>query len=167
MLRNKFVIAIVAVLLCIVSIYNLNFFLKKKAPASLQGKTLGAAPSVGRDRAPGHLMATPFPVLRDKENWKRDPFLYMEQRTGRYTEAEGRAGTPAAREKTKAPAIRLQGITVRNGKRFALVNGWVVGTGDRLDNVLITDITPYSIFVKDADGTREINIYTDIPDKEK
>ena len=46
------------------------------------------------------------------------------------------------REKRRRPYIKLQGITVRNGKRFALVNGWVVGAGDRIDNVLITDVTP-------------------------
>ena len=167
MLRNKLVIGIVGVLLSIVVIYNLNFFLTKKEPAGFQEKSVSAAPSAGRDRSTGPMMTSSYPVLRDKENWKRDPFLYIGQHTGRYPEKEGRGGILATREKTKAAVIKLQGITVRNGKRFALVNGWVVGAGDRLDNVLITDITPYSIFVKDADGIREINIYTDIHDKEK
>ena len=163
MLRNKLVIGIVGVLFSIVVIYNLNFFLKKKAPAGVQEKTVGAAPSVERGRSTGPLTAPSFPVLRDKENWKRDPFLYVDQHGG----DKGVAGKAASLEQKRAAVIKLQGIAVRDGKRFALVNGWVVGAGDRLDNLLITDITPYSIFVKDAEGIREINIYTDIPDKEK
>ena len=167
MLRNKLVIAMVGVLFSIVAIYNYNFFLKKKAPDGFQGKTVSAAPSVGRDRSTGPLMISPFPVLRDKENWRRDPFQYTGQYTDQLTWDKGVTGKTAAQGKKKAAVIKLEGITVRNNKRFALVNGWVVGAGDRLDNVLITDITPYSIFVKDAGGIREINIYTDMPDKEK
>lgn len=164
MLRNKLVIGIVGVLFSVVVIYNLNFFLKKKAPADFHGKTMNEQPSVERDRP---LMIQPVPVLRDKENWKRDPFLYTDQYTDRHAGGKGVSGKAALLGKQKADVIKLQGITVRNGKRFALVNGWVVGAGERLDNMLITDITDHSIFVKDAAGLREINIYTDTHDKEK
>lgn len=159
MLRNKFVIGVVGVLFSIVVVYNLNFFLKKRGPARSQKETVSSAPPVDQDKPGESLMVSPFPLSRDKGSWKRDPFQYTGENRG--------VGKSAAREKTKVSGIKLQGVTVRDGKRFALVNGWVVKPGDRVDDVTIADISPYSIFVKDAGGIREISIYNDIRDKEK
>jgi hypothetical protein len=155
----------VGFLFSVVLIYNLNFFLKKKA-AVVPEKAQSATPSAGRTRPGGPPAAPSLTVPRDKEKWKRDPFQYKGQYSGRPSGEKGFEGEPAVPGKKKA-SIRLQGITVRDGRRYALVNGWVVAAGDRLDDILITDITPDSIFVRGPDGVREIDIYTDISDKEK
>lgn len=156
MLRNKLVILVVGVLFTLVFIYNINFFLKKKVPVRSQEKVVSSVAPGAQNRSGEARMASAFPVPQDREKWKRDPFQY-----------KGDAANTAVREKTKAVGIKLQGITVRDGKPYALVNGWVVEAGDRIENVTITRIARYSIFVKDAAGIREISIYNDILDKEK
>ncbi|TAN41994.1 MAG: hypothetical protein EPN25_03845 [Nitrospirae bacterium] len=156
MLRNRAILAVVGVLFILVVIYDLNFFLRKRSPVRPQGEAVTAALPETTGKSGTLRMASGFPVPRDREKWRRDPFRY-----------KGGPAMTAGREIHKTTGIKLQGITVRDGRRSALVNGWVVETGDVFENVLITDITPYSIFVKDAAGVREIKMYTDIPDKEK
>jgi hypothetical protein len=163
MLRNKVVIFFVGVLFAIVVIYNIHFFLKKKSPVQSQKKAVSAVHPGDQKKSGESRLTSVFPVLRDREKWKRDPFQY----TGQYTGEKGDRGKPDIWEKRKVIGIKLQGITVRDGKHFALVNGEVVEAGDRIEDVLITGITSYSIFVKDAGGIREINIYNDILEKEK
>lgn len=162
MLRNKSVILFVGVLFTLVVIYNINFFLKKKVPMSAQKKAVSAVASADRNSSGEAQRSPAFPVPRDREKWRRDPFKY----TGRYAGEKGVAAKTAAREIKQTVSIKLQGITVRDGKHFALVNGWVVEAGDMIEDVVIIRIDRYSIFVKDAAGIREINIYDDILDKE-
>ena len=163
MLRNKLVILFVGVLFTLVVIYDINFFLKNKVPMSVQKKAVSAVAPADRNSSGEALPAPVFPVLRDREKWRRDPFKY----TGQYAGEKGVAAKTAAREIKKTVSIKLQGITVRDGRHYALVNGWVVGVGDMIEDVIITRIDRYSIFVKDDRGIREINIYDDILDKEK
>jgi hypothetical protein len=167
MLRNKAVILAVGVLFFIVVIYNINFFLKKKSPEIYREKAVNSAAQGDRRRPVESPRTSVFPILRDSEKWKRDPFQYTGQYTGGYTERNGDVEKSGLPEKTKKTGIKLEGITVRGSKYSALVNGWVVEAGDRVDDVVITKITRYSIFVKDLSGIKEINLYNDILDKEK
>lgn len=163
MLRNKALLLVVGVLFFIVVIYNINFFLKKKSPEIYREKAVIGVTAADQSRQVESRRTSAFPILRDNERWKRDPFRYAGQYTGEYTDM----GKPGLLEKPKRTDIKLEGITVRDNRYSALVNGWIVEAGDRVDDVLITKITRYSIFVKDDSGTREINIYNDILDKEK
>jgi hypothetical protein len=159
MLRNKAVIIAVAILFVAVAGYNLNFFLEKKMPAPFKEKAANVDTPVAPEREVQSRKAPAFLTPRDKGTWKRDPF--------QYTEEKGNSTGQADRKVANAGEIKLQGITVRDGKYYALVNGEVVEEGDRLDNLTISRISRYSIFVKDVSGTREIDMYNDIPDKEK
>ncbi len=156
MLRNKAVMVVVAVLFTMVVVYNLNFFLQKKRPVqpkeTVPREVVPLAPEKNAESMP----ASTFQIPRDKEAWKRDPF--------QYTQEKGYSSEQSDRKVAKAGEINLQGITVRDGKYYALVNGWIVEAGDRLEDTTIVRITSESILVKDASGTREINIYNAILD---
>jgi hypothetical protein len=159
MLRNKVMISVVGVLFALVVIYNLNFFLSRKNPVGHFQKVVSAGFSGSRGKSGQPLMSSPFPVPRDRAAWKRDPFLTAG--------GKGEHDKAAVRQKEKVADIKLQGIMADGGKYSALVNGWVVESGDRIGDALITDITPYGIVVKDAGGSRRINIYYEKLDKEK
>jgi hypothetical protein len=167
MLRNKLVILVVGLLFFVVVIYNLNFFLKKKSGTGAPQKSVIAPTTDDKSMAVGPRVTLQFSVPRDIEKWKRDPFIYAGEYTGQRTGENSGVVKPDDRGKRKAAGLKLEGVTVRDGKYFALVNGWVVEAGDNIDGVLITRVTRYSIFVKDSEGLREISIYNDIPDKEK
>jgi len=161
MLRNRWVMAVVGVIFAAVVLYNVNFFMKRTPIGGPQGNpvasVLPAALPGAQKIAPVESRTAPaFPLPREREKWKRDPFQY-----------KGGGAMTAAREIKKTVSLKLQGITIRDGRHFALVNGWVVEAGDMLEDVIIKEVTPYSIFVKDAAGVREIKMYTDLPDKEK
>lgn len=163
MLRNKFVILVVGLMFSVVVIYNISFFLRRKPGAEAPQKPVTVLGTEAQSRADSTPITSHIPLPRDRERWKRDPFHYTGQLTGEYVDSV----QPDGKGKKKAAGIKLEGINVRNGKYFALVNGWVVEAGDKIDDVLITSVTRYSIFVKDARGIREISIYHDLPDKEK
>lgn len=159
MLRNKAVIIVVGILFFMVAAYNLNFFLKKKPSVSQKQPAMPAGSALIPDTSSVPIPASTLQVPRDKETWKRDPFQYKA--------GERSPGKQTDQKKPIPGEVILQGITVRDGKYYAFVNGEIVEEGDRLEGLTIVRISRYSVFVKDVSGTREINIYDGIFDKEK
>lgn len=159
MLRNRAVLIAVGIIFAAVAAYNMQFFLNRSAPVRERAGTVRTAAPAASGRGAEVLRVSSSQTPRDRAPWRRDPFQLAEK--------NGPAPVQADRKNTRTGDIRLQGITVRDGRYFALVNGWVVEPGDRIDGLLITGIAPYSIFLKDVQGIREINMYNDISDSDK
>jgi hypothetical protein len=82
----------------------------------------------------------------DAGAWRRDPFWYQK-------------GSTDQLNKTKQiDDIRLEAIVMRNGKGYAIVNGRVVGVGDRIQGAVIAWITGDSLLMKSKDGAKVIRI---------
>ncbi len=151
MLRNRYLIAVLGLLLLAVLGWNISFFAGRRAVPGRQGGAVSVPRAAGVQMSDIAARST-FPVGQDTSVWRRDPFVF------------GRR--PSTLTKTavipdmavKEDAVDLQGIVVSDGKRFALVDGWVVGVGDRVRDYSVAVINPYSIVLKGDRGTREVSI---------
>ncbi|MBA4371341.1 MAG: hypothetical protein C0402_00595 [Thermodesulfovibrio sp.] len=159
MLRNRYLIAGLCVLLLAVLGWNIRFFSGRRAvpgrqtgmPVSLSAPALSSAPVAGRQKTEAPAKRD-FPVQQDAAVWRRDPFTLRPQ-------------APAIRKPvvvtdalTKEDTVELQGIVVSGGKRFALVNGRVVGEGELVRDYRVAAINQYSIVLKGERGIREVSI---------
>jgi hypothetical protein len=151
MLRNRYLIGVLCVLLFSVLVWNISFFAGRR-PAQV-GQRGGVSPAASSAAGAGRQTAEApakreFPVLQDAAVWRRDPFTFSVR-------------TPAEKEPAKEiseDAISLQGIMISGGERFALVDGWVVGVGGRVRDYNVAAINQYSIVLKGDRGTREVSI---------
>jgi hypothetical protein len=67
----------------------------------------------------------------------------------------GRAAPrPAARRVSPAPAWRVRTVLVSADRRLALIDGHIVGPGDRLDGVTVVDIAADGVVIEDGAGRR-------------
>lgn len=148
MLRNRYLISLIVFLFILVVIYNINFFLKRRQPPHLKLASTVTAPERGTTAEGGK---SPFPVIKDKSRWRRDPFIY--------SETESRQGRkPVGDKKDANVKIVLQGIMKTKGKFYALVNGDVVKKGDRIEGMLVEDIFKDGILLRDRDKQKKIRL---------
>jgi predicted house-cleaning NTP pyrophosphatase (Maf/HAM1 superfamily) len=84
--------------------------------------------------------------------WQRDPFIGADKKA---------SGSQSAKilVKPERPEINLQGIMKVNDKYFAVINGRVVGVGNRLNGTTIKRISRTAIVVEDETGRNKIDIY--------
>lgn len=152
MLRNKYLIAGLGVLLLLVALYNISFFRERRGPARHRAET---SQPLGKARE----AARPGPAAAGKAaaysaEWRRDPFWYPD--------GPLRAPFSASRTRTQADVrgLRLEGTTMKGTKGYALINGKVYGVGDRVAGEQITAISDRSVTLKSAEGTRTMHILT-------
>ncbi|MDA8084858.1 MAG: hypothetical protein M0024_14470 [Nitrospiraceae bacterium] len=145
MLRNRYVIGLVSLLLAGVVAWNVNFFLGRR-PQGRKDAAAPAGPKAFVQRAGIPQASGEFPVPQDPLVWRRDPF--------RFRKVPVREGAKA--ESQRLPA--LQGILASGDRRFALVDGRVVAVGDRLEGYRIAAIKTYSVLLGSGGGAKEISI---------
>lgn len=158
MLRNRYLIAALCLLLLVVLGWNISFFAgRRTAPVRQSVVASSAVSSVASSAAAGRQTSEAaarraLPVRQDAAVWRRDPFSFS-VRASAAKKSDIVSDTPIQED-----VINLQGIMVSGGKRFALVDGWVVGVGDRVRDYSVTAINQYSIVLKGAQGTRDVSI---------
>ncbi|MGC2063021.1 MAG: hypothetical protein WA610_08580 [Thermodesulfovibrionales bacterium] len=154
MLRNRYLIAALCMLLLGVLGWNISFFAGRR---TARGRQTGVIPSEissasDADRqGPGVAARKVFPVGRDAAVWRRDPFTFS-------LRASAEKKPVVVPGTVIDDGIDLQGIMTSGGKRFALVNGRAVGVGDRVRDNSVIAINQYSIVLKGDRGTREVSI---------
>ena len=158
MLRNRYTIIGVCILFFAMLAYNIFFFGKRPQGGSMLQRKAPSVTNVG-----GQTAEAPLPVSsvteRDKEPWRRDPFRYP-------SETSGLSGS-YGKKLLKHSRITLQGVMLRNGTYYALLNGRVYRSGDRINDLRIVSVRRYSIVVADEEGEREVYVYKDTLDKER
>ena len=160
MLANKYVAALIGVLLILVVTYDVQLFLSrgKRREVAVTKKTYPAAHSDDRT------YHSPEPALEkeDVNPWKRDPFgLKATEKT-----AEERAAEKLAAYRAE---IRVTGIIKREGRSYALINGKVYTVNDRLRDAVIAEIKKHSIVLASEGIRYEIsyNDYVVLKEKKK
>ncbi len=84
--------------------------------------------------------------------WQRDPFTR--------TNKKASAAPPAKKSVTlENREVNLQGIMKVNDKYFAVINGRVVGVGNKLNGITIKSISRTAVVVEDETGRNKIDIY--------
>lgn len=146
MLRNRYFITLIALLFIAVLVYNINFFIKRLRPFHI--KTVVTTPALKNEKMTEG--GSVFPVKRDKSQWRRDPFMH---------DREGKKGKEVTiNNKVSDVKIALNGIMKTKGRFYAIVNGWVVGKGDRIEGMLVEDILSDSILLRDGDKQKVIKL---------
>lgn len=87
-------------------------------------------------------------IKGDSGKWRRDPFLGNNVKTVGTTTVKTLPGIKLIPESSALPEINLQGI-LQSGKAFhALINGRVVKKGDKLDGVIIKEISRFQVVMQ-------------------
>lgn len=154
MLGNKYLAAVVGLLLILVAAYNVKFFSSKNRPAetAVTEKTAGGKPSeaIKTDGSDMHKKPERIIETADTAGWKRDPFNLQATAVAKKT----------GKKEEKKPAIgediRLAGIVKRDGKSHALINGRVYSVGDRIGDAVITEINKNGIVVSSGGESKRI-----------
>jgi type II secretory pathway component PulC len=156
MLANKYLTAVVGILLILVVAYNVKFFSSKKVAhqTPVVKKT-----ELEKRSLPDTVKVTNRTfVQKDKHQWKRDPFglLPISKKTAK-TETK----------KEFAEDIQLIGIIKRDGRSYALINGKVYSEDDRIGDIVIKEIKKHSIILSSGEKTKEISFKDYVVLKEK
>lgn len=157
MLRNKYFIAGIGILLLTVVFYNISFFLKRRGATRLQNAAVqNIAVSVGKsDSSNSQQKAAAY-----RPEWRRDPFWYSKKPQQLYS------GARQLRSRTEKQGPRLEGTMIKDGKGYALINGRVCGVGDKVAGYEIIKIDGSSVTVKGTAGTRILRIISETAGKE-
>lgn len=65
---------------------------------------------------------------------------------------------PTPSKTVRAPAWRVQSIIVSPTRRLALINGRLVGVGDRVNGAKVVEILPYEVQLEYHGETRRISL---------
>lgn len=147
MLRNKYLVSLVALLFVAVAAYNINFFLKRFRPLNVKAPEI----PVDRTEVTSKEGKSLFPVTKDKSQWRRDPFIHD-------AEKPKEKKFPLNNKAETNVKIRLQGIMMSKGRSYALVNGWVVKKGDRFEGMVVEDVSKDSILLRTEDKLERIKL---------
>ncbi len=158
MLRNRYVVIGAGILFFAVLVFNIFFFGRRMQRGTMLQVKVPLVTDAGRftKEIPPRVSGV---TEQDKNKWRRDPFRYP-------SGTAGLSGLPGGKP-PKQGRITLQGVMLRNGTYYALLNGRVYKAGDRTDNLRIVSVRRYSVVVADEEGEREIYVYKDTLDKEK
>ena len=162
MLGNKYVAALIGILLVAVIAYNIKSFTSKSRPpetAKIE-KTEAEKPFEPIKYPEPDMNKNPERIAEkaDRSKWKRDPFdLQIEVVTKK----------PASTKPEFGEDIRLMGILKRNGKSHALINGKVYSVNDKIGDVVIKEINKHSIVLSSGEKSKEISFEDYIVLKEK
>jgi hypothetical protein len=144
MLGNKYVAAVVGVILILVLAYNIKFFTVKSRQhetATEKETETVQQPEPVITKPPEHIVEG-----EDKSTWKRDPFSLQSLPPPKTT-------SKIQKKPDIIEGIHLMGIIKRDGNSLALINGKVYGVNDRIGDVVIKAITKEGIVIS-SDGRR-------------
>ena len=163
MLGNKYLAAVIGILLILVVAYNIKFFSSKNRPAQpvATGKTEGVKPfePMKPDGSDMHKKPERIVEKEDKAGWKRDPFDLQP--------AVKKTGKKEAEKPAFSEDIRLIGIVKRNDKSHALINGRVYSVNDKIGDAVITEINKNGIVLSSGEKSKRISFEDYIILKEK
>jgi hypothetical protein len=154
MLGNKYLAAVIGVLLILVLAYNFDFFSAKSIrpeTVTLKGTEHGQSPEPVIKRNPERIAEK-----EDRNAWKRDPF-----------NLQALAKKAAPKKPGIGEGIHLMGILKRDGRSYALINGKVYGVDDKIGDSVIKDIKNHGIVLFSDGITREISFEDYVVLKEK
>jgi len=146
MLGNKYVAALIGILLVAVIAYNIKFFTSKSRPPE-------TAKTEKTDTVkPFEPIKYPERIAEkeDRSKWKRDPFD-LQAATKKVTKK------PAPTKPEFGEDIRLMGILKRNGKSHVLINGKVYSVNDKVGDVVVKKINKHSIILSSGEENKEIS----------
>jgi len=150
MLHNKYFIAGLVALLVLVLGYNISFF-------SGRGKGSEhppALPGASEQNARG-ITAPASPESGISGEWRRDPFWYPGGRT--------HGAAPAGK---RSAGIHLEATMAEGGKPFAIINGDIVGIGERFNGYIVTEIGDQVVKLKGPGGIKTLKLAGDSNEKE-
>ena len=133
-----------------VLVYNRMSYLRSARPAALPQQPLLAGVQSPATRGasqtvdPATIPAPPTVDLRSTPVFDRDPFLFGN---------ETRDERPQVAAAEPAPVVRS--ILFSPGRRLALVDGRIVGVGDKVGSYEVVDIDRTGVVVKTASGERQ------------
>ena len=92
----------------------------------------------------------PRPVLSDPT---RPPQVWLD--------AQPKApGTPAILEQATVP--RLQSLLIGPSRRYAIIEGQVVGVGDRFKDARVVAVRPTEVVLRSERGTQTLKLFSDV-----
>ena len=154
MLGNKYVAALIGILLVAVIAYNIKFFTSKSSPpeTAKREKTEAVKPFEPIKYPGPDMNKNPERIAEkeDRSKWKRDPFD-LQAATKKVTKK------PASTKPEFGEDIRLMGILKRNGRSHALINGKVYRVNDKIGDVVIKEIHKHSIILSSGEKNKEIS----------
>jgi hypothetical protein len=108
---------------------------------------LHEARGAGEPSAPA-VQKTPQP----NAPWQRDPFIKTRRKA---------ISAPSAKYGVKLEnrEVTLQGIMKVNDKYFAIINGRVVGVGNKFEGITVKRISRTAVIIEDETGINKIDIY--------
>lgn len=141
---NKYVLAVIGILLVLVTAYNIKFFSSKSGSPETtkvaRSETVKPSEPV-TNKKPERILEK-----EDKNKWKRDPF--------------GLQALPKKTASTKPEIgedINLMGIIKRDGRNHVLINGKVYSVDDKIGDVVIKDINKHGVVIFSDGESKEIS----------
>jgi len=153
---NKYLTAVVGILIILIVAYNVKFFSSKKVTPQI--------PVVKKTEPEKHSLPDTIKVTKrtlvqkDAHRWKRDPF-------GLVTISEKTVKKEP--EKDFVEDIQLIGIIKRDGRSYALINGKVYSEDDRIGDTVVKEIKKHGIVLSSGEKTKEISFKDYVVLKEK
>lgn len=152
MLRNKYVIAALGIVLLLVVAYNVAFF-KTRTTSRAAGAAVQSPAVTNMQRLK---VSSPSPVMtsRPADEWRRDPFWYP-QSTKRSAPAQHAAAS------RPSSGIRLEATMIRDGKGYAIISGQIVGMGERYGEYVVAEVGELFVRLKGPGGIKKLSIIAD------
>jgi len=153
---NKYLAAIVGILIILVAAYNVKFFSSKKVIPQMPA---AKKTDLEKRSLPDTIIVTKRTLVqKDAHQWKRDPFglVPISEKT-----------VKKKPEKDFSEDIQLTGIIKRDGRSYALINGKVYSADDRIGDIVVKEIKRHSIVLSSGEKTKEISFKDYVVLKEK
>lgn len=157
MLRNKYVVAALGVVLLLVVAYNVAFF--KTRTANKNERALVQAPAVTGMQRPKVSAPPQVTTSRPAEKWRRDPFWYPQNTKHAAPAHHAAAPRPSS-------GLQLEAVMIRDGKGYAIISGQIVGKGERLGEYVVAEIGDLFVRLKGPGGMKKLSMTTDTSVKE-
>jgi len=155
MLRNRYFVAAIIILLIGVFIFNLNFFLRRKHLYYLktpERSTFASRPVIKTVEPEYSRNDAVFEQVKsDPARWRRDPFFHR-------VEEVKKIGSSGINKKDSNVNITLEGIMKTDGRLYALINGWAFKKGDKIEEFIIEEVFEDGIILKGEGGRKTIKI---------
>lgn len=161
MLGNKYIAAVIGVLLLVIVAYNLKFFMSRRVQPQTSPAKISEPVRHAERKSDEHKSGmNPVRMLEkeDKGKWKRDPF-------------DLKGDYKVAQEKTEydLKGIHLMGIIKRDNGSYALINGKVYSVNDRIGDAVVREIKKHGVVLSINGKIHEISFedYTVVKEKSK
>jgi len=157
MTKNQVAISLFALLLIGTAIYNINLFLKRKAPKKIVQASQQATPEY-----PEYVE---FAILNKKafdKGWGRNPFFFPGEETVKRAVPEPffpKSGFTIKKDET-LPPLKLEVIFEVDGRKKAILSGQLVKEGDSIGSEIVDRIGSDGVVLEKNGKQRTIKLDT-------